>query len=123
MDKILAEFEMACVELLPKDAARRILSAEGLYNNPRTLELFDMFEAGYEAAKASEWVSVEDELPSAGVDVLISSNYGITTGEYSIFSESLQDRESGNNVGMANMSGLVFTPTHWMPLPKGPSDE
>ena len=54
----------------------------------------------------SDWISVEDRLPQLYVDVLVY------TGEFVVVSARLTDNE-----------WRADKPTHWMPLPKSPSED
>ena len=77
-DKVREKFEESCDELLTQEAARRIVAASGRYNNPATLGLYDMFEAGFKAGRASqsEWVNSADETPERGVKVWVMRSGG-----------------------------------------------
>ena len=90
-------------------------------------ELFEMFEAGHKAAKASEWVSVEDESLLPDFDV----NVQVWVGEYGIERQASARRTKTNNHGdwgwyESNITNTMLTMvTHHKPTvnPKGPSDE
>ena len=75
-----------------------------------------------QAAKTSEWISFGNALPKPDIRVLIHSNYGVTVGQYSSWSRRLQDYVSGSDEGMEDIDGVVFKPTHWMPLPEPPKE-
>lgn len=63
---------------------------------------------------APKWVSVEDRLPSIGIDVLVIDEYGgIYTGQYC---------DNGTWDLLLAYWGDGFTDvTHWMPLPDAPN--
>ncbi len=72
----------------------------------------DMFKAGYEAAKASQWISVEDS-PKG-----ISANYmayrpdaPIGAKVCALWFDPMHNGWSG-----------IYKVTHWMPLPEGPTE-
>jgi hypothetical protein len=67
-----------------------------------------------------KWISVDDEMPEAGDNVLLAldiycsegrAGYWATTGHYS---------KGGDCWGNTSGSLLGEVPTHWMPLPDPP---
>ena len=70
------------------------------------------------------WISVDDRLPGTKEYVLVADwysgdNYGMVKAYYN--SAWFIDKDSVNVCGNA-VADLGFDPTHWMPLPKPPSE-
>lgn len=68
----------------------------------------------------NRWISVEEELPENGVQVLVFSNNGeIFTSRRAVI-VSHNSRNSRKEQCGAILECMHFT--HWMPLPKSPKD-
>jgi hypothetical protein len=94
-----------------------------------TLATRQSFMAGYQAAKESNspvkpdgcnssnnsngWISVMDRLPENDNEVLIVASGEVTTAFY----------EAGDFGWSYGTTGYETTITHWMPLPKPPTEE
>ena len=57
----------------------------------------------------SEWISVDDTLPSQAEDVLMYDGWVITIGWYNLHVFETQSPDQ-----------VMFDITHWMPLPEPP---
>lgn len=71
-----------------------------------------------EGAKMSEWISVDDRLPSEGVSVLVHNSFGeIHTCRVPVI--------IGTNKTWEANTGEFIRPriTHWMPLPPFPQED
>lgn len=77
----------------------------------------------------SEWVSVEDELPSVRVVVLIWGAKGLYEGSVGYYvTDGAADKYEGQYEGWyvphPNEEDVrSYPPTHWMPLPEPPEEE
>ena len=66
----------------------------------------------------SEWISVDDELPVIGVEVLIYATYNVDTDRYISVYEIGKLNDDGW-IECTNEESIV--PNYWQPLPKPPS--
>lgn len=89
-------------------------------------DLFEAFKSGYQAAKASQWISVEDRLPEHGNLVVAAHLYEYGTEPDcavccfydGVFLPHTDGLEANNYDGGAVIT-LDMDVTHWMPLPEG----
>ena len=80
-------------------------------------DIHNAYEEGYSDGQrnATQWISVEDRLPS-------NSNRVLVYGVYRRLETKIVDilRYQGKNYGWEEQR--IFTVTHWMPLPSPPSE-
>jgi tRNA nucleotidyltransferase (CCA-adding enzyme) len=77
----------------------------------------DAVEAAKKIFTLGEWISVEERLPEAGVDVLIWSPID---SQFRRACVAALDRVNGQHFWTSEYGDEM--PTHWMPLPEPPTN-
>ena len=75
----------------------------------------DTFIAGSEWALANQWISVKDELPKPGEEVLLFEKNSIRPYEIGWIREKQENHKS---IWVLQNGCVVFEVTHWMRIPK-----
>lgn len=133
MDKLREEFEdrfhsLPMVGVFWNDEAKHYTTKDALLIPDMDFcnDMFDAFKAGYEAAKASQWISVEDELPVYGDPVLLKISGVVQHVTYML--DGADDscdwfepyHYEDTNAAVMNNGKLRI---EWMALPEGSGDD
>ena len=71
----------------------------------------------------SEWISVEDAMPSHGDTVLTYSYGDVSVADYYGDNRGWVDQCDGKDVREADGYKVYLHVSHWMSLPEAPEDE